>query len=239
MWGEKSHFYHRNTPEAVAQAQKGIAQHMRVRSGLRAQGLEPPPLDNRTAAAMERISRAPVGADATTGAMDELELDLQNMGYRDTNDALQRIASQNEALKWSRPQGYQPSAPPPAEGLSPSSTIGVARDAPAPQDPVESDNAPRAFFKTAAPREAPGGPADSESVTGDDLEREVEREREALMREREELTRERESVAHGARARELAREREELMREREQIAREREELRRLREEARRRRERGE
>lgn len=129
MWGEKSRFYQHNTPEAVAQAQKGIDQHMRVRHGLRQQGIEPPPMDNRTAAAMERISRAPVGADATPQAMNQLNSDLQAMGYRDTNDAMRRIASSNEGLKWSRPEGYQPPPPAPAQGLTAGQTIAMARDA--------------------------------------------------------------------------------------------------------------
>jgi len=131
MWGEKSRFYEDNPPEAVAQSQKGIEAQMRVREGLRNQGVEPPPLDQNTAQAMELISRAPVGVDATPEALGQLESDLQNLGYRDTNDAMQKVASQAEGLKWSQPQG-------PQAGTTTGAVTRVARDSLGPQEPEEN-----------------------------------------------------------------------------------------------------
>jgi hypothetical protein len=142
MWDEKSRFYEHNTPEALAQAQKGIESHMKVRDGLRQQGIEPPPLDSDTARAMDLISRAPVGQDATPEAIGQLNTNLQKLGYKNVNDAMSKIASQNENLKWSKPQGYQPPAPegPNAlEGLSPGATVRVARDTLEPQKPTEDE----------------------------------------------------------------------------------------------------
>ena len=142
MWDEKSRFYEHNTPEALAQAQKGIESHMKVRDGLRQQGIEPPPLDSNTARAMDLISRAPVGQDATPEAIGQLNTNLRNLGYKDVNDAMSNIASQNENLKWSKPQGYQPPAPegPNAlEGLSTGATVRVARDTLEPQKPAEGE----------------------------------------------------------------------------------------------------
>ena len=142
MWDEKSRFYEHNTPEALAQAQKGIESHMKVRDGLRQQGIEPPPLDSNTARAMDLISRAPVGQDATPEAIGQLNTNLRNLGYKDVNDAMSKIASQNENLKWSKPQGYQPPAPegPNAlAGLSTGATVRVARDTLEPQKPAEGE----------------------------------------------------------------------------------------------------
>ena len=105
MWEEKSRIYADmgNQPEAVAQAQKGIEQYMGLRDGYHAQGYDTPPLDQNTARAMELVTRAPVGVDATPEAMARLNGDLQALGYRDTNDALGKIATQSEILKWSKP----------------------------------------------------------------------------------------------------------------------------------------
>ncbi|PHP68641.1 hypothetical protein CSC94_01165 [Zhengella mangrovi] len=124
MWGEKSRFYEHNTPEAVAQSQKGIEAQLQVREGLRAQGYRVPELPPDTTRAMELISRAPVGVDATPEAMARLNSDLQGLGYRDTNDAMQKIASQTEALKWSQKQG-----------LTTGGVISTARGALGPQEP--------------------------------------------------------------------------------------------------------
>jgi hypothetical protein len=104
--------------------------------------VEPPPLDANTAKAMELISRAPVGQDATPEAIGQLNTNLQSLGYKNVNDAMSKIASQNENLKWSKPQGYQP--PPPKgpnalEGLSPGATVRVARDSLEPQKPIEDE----------------------------------------------------------------------------------------------------
>ena len=106
MWEEKSQVYARmgNQPEAIAQSQKGIEQYMKLREGYHAQGYEVPPLDTRTAKAMEIITRAPVGVDATPEAIAHVEQQLKGHGFRDTNNALGKIATQNEVLKFSKPR---------------------------------------------------------------------------------------------------------------------------------------
>ena len=107
---------HHNVPEALAQTQKGIEQLLAVRDGYRAgrPPLDPPPLDTRTARAMEIVARAPVGIDATPEAMARIESDLQALGYRNTPDALEKLNSQAELLKWSRSRPLVPPEPSPA-----------------------------------------------------------------------------------------------------------------------------
>jgi hypothetical protein len=106
MWHEKSEIYARmgNQPEAIAQSQKGIEQYMKIRDGYHAQGYEVPPVDARTAKAMDIITNSPVGVDATPDAMANVQKQLQAIGYKDTNDALGKIATQHEVLKWSQPK---------------------------------------------------------------------------------------------------------------------------------------
>jgi hypothetical protein len=105
MWQEKSHFYHDNPPEALAQSQKGIAEMMDVRSGYRQGGFEPPPLPRNISQAMDIIIKAPVGKNATPEVMAEINRQLSDpaLGFRDMHDAMSKIAQQNELLKWSRP----------------------------------------------------------------------------------------------------------------------------------------
>lgn len=139
MWGEKSKFYEHNTPEALAQSQKGIEVQMKIRDSLRSQGLEPPPLDTNTAKAMELITRAPVGNDATPKAMEDLNKSLQDLGYKDPHDAMQKIASQVEGVsKWAgAPQAEKPTAPQPEQGLTSSGLSRVARNTLGPQENEE------------------------------------------------------------------------------------------------------
>ncbi len=133
MWSEKSRFYgygNQNTPEAVAQSQKGIAEYMKLRDGARAGGNEPPPLKPEVAEAMDKILRTPVGQHGDQEAMDGLNADLRAIRdqngkpcYTDVNDAMNKIAGQNEYLRFSRPQ-VDPDAAvtprvPPAEAPSP------------------------------------------------------------------------------------------------------------------------
>jgi len=101
MWVEKSHFYDQNPPEALAQSQKGIAIMMKVRDGYRVKGLTPPPLTEQTIKAMELVTRAKVGADATPETIAEINRQMQGLGYKGLNDGLAKIAYQNELLKWS------------------------------------------------------------------------------------------------------------------------------------------
>jgi MFS family permease len=126
MWQEKSQAYARigNQPEAIAQSQKGIEQYMKLRDGYHAQGLEVPPVDNRTAQAMKIISEAPVGVDATPQAMEHVQNQLKALGYQNTNDALGKIATQNEVLKWSKPRA----------GLGTNITSELGKDAPNPDE---------------------------------------------------------------------------------------------------------
>jgi hypothetical protein len=107
MWHEKSEVYAHmgNQPEAIAQSQKGVAEYMKIREGYDKQGFNVPPVDNQTAKAMEIISKAPVGVDATPQAIAKVNEQLQNLGFKDTNDALGKVAMQNEALKFSQPKG--------------------------------------------------------------------------------------------------------------------------------------
>lgn len=107
MWQEKSDVYARmgNQPEAIAQSQKGITEYMKIREGYDKQGYNVPPLDNQTAKAMEIISTSPVGVDATPQAMAKVNEQLQQLGFKDTNDALGKVALQNDALQFSTPKG--------------------------------------------------------------------------------------------------------------------------------------
>jgi len=107
MWHEKSDVYARmgNQPEAVAQSQKGIEQYMKIREGYDKQGLNVPPMDRQTTKAMELISKAPVGVDATPQKMADLNKQLQTLGFKDTNDALGKVAMQNETLGFAQPKG--------------------------------------------------------------------------------------------------------------------------------------
>ena len=132
MWEEKSRIYSDmgNQPEAVAQSQKGIEQYMKLRDGYHAQGYDVPPVDDTTARAMELITRAPVGVDANDAAMQQLNQDLQGLGFRDTNDALGKIATQSELLKWSKPPG----------DFSSSQTMRLSRDAV--QSPMDESTGP-------------------------------------------------------------------------------------------------
>jgi hypothetical protein len=100
MWHEKSDVYARmgNQPEAIAQSQKGISEYMKIRQGYDKQGLTVAPIDNTTARAMEIITKAPVGVDATPQAMADVTKQLQSLGFKDTNDALGKVAMQNETL---------------------------------------------------------------------------------------------------------------------------------------------
>lgn len=125
MWQEKSDFYRNNPPEALAQSQKGIAQHMALRDGYRAQGLEPPPLNPQAARAMEIIARAPVGTDATPQALARVEAELQALGFESTGHAMTAVAWQHEGLKWSRPATEPGPPPPPAPGGLSTSQIGA------------------------------------------------------------------------------------------------------------------
>jgi hypothetical protein len=108
MWKEKSHFYEHNMPEALAQSQKGIAEMLNLRDGYRSRGMEPPPLPPKIAQAMEIVIKAPVGVDATPQAMAKVTKDLQALGFRNAQDAMAKIAYQNEGLKWSRPTSAPP-----------------------------------------------------------------------------------------------------------------------------------
>jgi hypothetical protein len=104
MWQEKSRFYQDIIPaEAIAQSQKGIAQYMKIRDGYRIQKIEPPPLNPRTAKAMEVIVKAQVGVKATEGQLAVVKGQLKDLGFKDINDAMKHIASENEILKWSKP----------------------------------------------------------------------------------------------------------------------------------------
>ncbi|MBI5687213.1 MAG: hypothetical protein HZC54_19240 [Verrucomicrobia bacterium] len=105
MWQEKSRFYHDNPPEALAQSQKGIAEMMDLRAGYRQGGLEPPPIPKKISQAMDIIIKAPVGKDATPEAMARINEQLRDpsLGFKDMHDAMNKIAQQNELLKWSRP----------------------------------------------------------------------------------------------------------------------------------------
>lgn len=107
MWKEKSDVYSRmgNQPEAVAQSQKGIQEYMKIRDGYDKQGLNVAPIDPQTAKAMDIISKAPVGVDATPQKMAEVNQHLQQLGFKDTNDALGKVAMQNETLGFATTKG--------------------------------------------------------------------------------------------------------------------------------------
>lgn len=117
MWSEKSHFYHDNPPEALAQSKKGIAEMLGLREGQRAQGLKPAPLKPETAQAMEIIIKAPTGMDATPEAMAHVNREIQaitdrhgNQVYKDYFDAMNKIGRSVEFNKWTPPAGLNPAA---------------------------------------------------------------------------------------------------------------------------------
>jgi MFS family permease len=128
MWHEKSDVYARmgNQPEAVAQSQKGIEQYMKIRQGYDKQGLNVPPMDNQTAKAMEIITKSPVGVDATPQAMAEVNKQLQSLGFKDTNDALGKVAMQNETVGFAQPKGISTAS---------TTRISISGIDPPPRDP--------------------------------------------------------------------------------------------------------
>jgi hypothetical protein len=107
MWHEKSDVYARmgNQPEAIAQSQKGIEQTMKIRAGYDKQGYNVPPIDRQTQQAMEIITKAPVGVNATPEKMAQVNQQLQAIGFKNTNDALGKIAMQNENFAFATPKG--------------------------------------------------------------------------------------------------------------------------------------
>lgn len=107
MWHEKSDVYARvgNQPEALAQSQKGIQEYMKIREGYDKQGYNVPPIDRETAKAMEIISKAPVGVDATPQKMAEVNRQLEALGFKNANDAMGKVAMQNETLAFATPKG--------------------------------------------------------------------------------------------------------------------------------------
>lgn len=122
MWSEKSHFYHDNKPEAIAQSQKGINQMMMLRDGQRSQGLQPAPIKRETAEAMQAISEAPTGSSATPESMTHFEEritsitdDRGNQVYRNSADAFDKVGRSVEFNKWTRPAN---------SGLADSSSMG-------------------------------------------------------------------------------------------------------------------
>ena len=121
MWGEKSHFYEHDMPEALAQSQKGIDSYLRLREGYRQQNLIPPDINPNLARAMELLGEAPTGMAATPQRMATLEADLQALGYRDAQDAMQKVAGQFEGLKGS-------TKGPPSSGLTGADLARIARD---------------------------------------------------------------------------------------------------------------
>ena len=121
MWGEKSHFYEHDMPEALAQSQKGIDSYLRLREGYRQQNLIPPDINPNLARAMELLGEAPTGMAATPQRMATLEADLQALGYRDAQDAMQKVAGQFEGLKGS-------TKAPPSSGLTSADLARIARD---------------------------------------------------------------------------------------------------------------
>jgi hypothetical protein len=102
MWQEKSRFYENNPPEALAQSQKGIAEMMKLRDGYRQGGMQPPSLPPKIAQAMGVIVRAPTGVDASPTAIAGVNQQLKNLGFRDMNDAMSKVAGQFELFKWSK-----------------------------------------------------------------------------------------------------------------------------------------
>ena len=113
MWEEKSRFYEDMLPaEAVAQSQKGIEQHMRLREGYRQQDVNPPPIRGRTADAMQAILESPVGVTATPERMAALDQRMRDLGYQGgLKDAMADVAMENEYLKLSTPGAAAPVTP--------------------------------------------------------------------------------------------------------------------------------
>lgn len=134
MWAEKSHFYHDNPPEALAQSKKGIAEMLGLREGQRAQGLAPAPLKPETAQAMEVIIKAPTGTNATPEAIAQVNRDIQaikdshgNPVYKDYFDAMNKIGRSVEFNKLTPPAGLNPEAVSRSGGLTGSEAARIAR----------------------------------------------------------------------------------------------------------------
>jgi hypothetical protein len=109
MWAEKSHFYHDNPAEAMAQSKKGINEMLGIREGQRAQGLDPAPLKPEVAEAMTIIVKAPTGIDATPEAIDRVNRNIQAIRdsegrqvYRSGADAMEKIGRSVEFNKWTQ-----------------------------------------------------------------------------------------------------------------------------------------
>ncbi|MEM9280722.1 MAG: hypothetical protein AAGA96_02755 [Verrucomicrobiota bacterium] len=132
MWNEKSHFYHRDTPEALAQSQKGINAYLKVREGYRTAGKEIPPINPKIGKAMELLGRAPTGMAATPEAMAKLDADLKAEGFRGAHDAMAKVAMSYEGLKFSRDR--DPGIP---QGLSGRTATRLAADAVAEEERIQ------------------------------------------------------------------------------------------------------
>jgi hypothetical protein len=98
MWQEKINAYAGNPAEAMAQCQKGIAEMLAVRQGYLMNGIAPPELAPVIREAMSIVLNADVGVNANPASVEQA---LQNLGFRNLQDALIKIVSQNEILKWS------------------------------------------------------------------------------------------------------------------------------------------
>jgi hypothetical protein len=102
MWQQKIQAYTEvgNNAEAIAQCQKGIAEMLAVRQRYLIKGLAAPDLAPVMREAMGVVLNADVGVTAANSIPD-VTATLQNLGFRDLQDALVKIVSQNEGLKWS------------------------------------------------------------------------------------------------------------------------------------------
>jgi hypothetical protein len=64
--------------------------------------MQPPSLPPKIAQAMGVIVRAPTGVDASPTAIAGVNQQLKNLGFRDMNDAMSKVAGQFELFKWSK-----------------------------------------------------------------------------------------------------------------------------------------
>ncbi len=134
MWDEKSHFYHDNPAEALAQSKKGIAEMIDLREGQRTQGIDQAHLKPETAQAMEIIIKAPTGSDASPEALERVNQELQSITdsrgvqvYRDTNDAMSKLGRSVEFNKFNISAEQSPSTPSHTGGLSGSDASRISR----------------------------------------------------------------------------------------------------------------
>lgn len=87
-----------NIPEAYAQCKKGVDSLDKVRKGYQKQGYELGKLPDNLKKGMEIIEKAPVDDTATPARLENLQKQLQSLGFKDVNDFSGKMSGQFKNL---------------------------------------------------------------------------------------------------------------------------------------------